>query len=270
MKRIFFILSSALFVFSPSFHCSKVVDTATDWFVSDSQEVVMGKNLYRQIAADKKTYPMLDTTTSQFNKGMKRYIDSIGAWLATHQTVRPENEFLRYTFSVINNDTMINAFAIPGGNVFIYTGLVRKARNEAEIAAVLGHELAHIAKRHGVKTMVQAAGISYIEKLILGSDSSLLTEATNALLFLKFSRDHEYEADSCSGNILIAGGYNPSGMKTFLHYLAQIGTTMFEPLSTHPDTDKRVKAIEDFIATKPASVNTLPTPPNRYATRRRD
>lgn len=234
------------------FQCSDVLE----WFISDEEEVAMGTDFYNQLCADTENYPLLDTVGNPTNKQVVDYVDSIGRYLATHQTSRPENEYLRYHFSVIDNDTTVNAFAVPGGYIFIYTGLLKAARNEAEIAGVLGHELGHITQRHGVDAM----GMSYVKQLIFGDDPGLIVEAVSALVFLKFSRENEYEADSCAVEFLIQSGYNPSGMKTFLELLAANSEWNFEPLSTHPETSKRVDAVASLIATKPSYVNSLSVP----------
>ena len=227
-----------------------------EWFISDEEEVALGTDFYEQIIADEDEYPLLDTIGNPKNKMIVDYVDSIGRWIATHQTARPENEYLTYNFSVIDKDTTVNAFAVPGGYVFIYTGLLKVAENEAEIAGVLAHEIGHIAQRHGVNRM----GMSYVKELLFGNDPGLIVDAVSALVFLKFSREDEYEADSCAVEFLISGGYNPSGMKTFLELLAENSGWNFEPLSTHPETGKRVEAVASLIATKPAYVNSLPVP----------
>ena len=234
------------------FQCSDVLE----WFISDEEEVALGTDFYHQILADTENYPLLDTVGNATNKLIVDYVDSIGRYIATHQTARPENEFLRYHFSVIDNDTTVNAFAVPGGYVFMYTGLLKAARNEAEIAGVMAHETGHITQRHGVDAM----GLNYVKQLIFGDDPGLIVEAVSALAFLKFSRENEYEADSCSVEFLIQSGYNPGGMKTFLELLAANSGWNFEPLSTHPETTKRVDAVASLIATKPSYVNSLPVP----------
>ena len=253
-----------LLIFIPVlFQCSDVLE----WFVSDEDEVKMGTDFYNQILSNPNEYPILDTVGNEQNRLLYEYIDSIGRWIATHQTVRPENEYLTYHFSVIDNDTMVNAFAVPGGYVFIYTGLIKVARNEAEIAGVIGHEIGHIAKRHGVDQLVKQMGVEYVKQLIFGSDPSLITDVVTALVFLKFSRENEYEADSCGVEFLISGGYNPSGMKTFLQLLADNSGWSFEPMSTHPDTEKRVEAVGDLINTKPDYVNSLPVPDKKISSK---
>ena len=250
-----------LLIFIPILlQCSDVLE----WFVSDEDEVNMGTDFYNQILATSNEYPVLDTVGNEGNRLLYNYIDSIGHWIADHQTVRPENEYLKYHFTVIDSD-VVNAFAVPGGYVFMYSGLIKAAANEAEIAGVLAHEIAHIAKRHGVDQLVKQLGVEYVKQLIFGDNPSLIADVVTNLVFLKFSRENEYEADSNAVEYLITGGYNPNGMKTFLQVLADNSGWNFEPASTHPDPQKRVEAAQRIIASKPASVNSLPTPPKKYS-----
>lgn len=260
MRRAAFLIT-IIFSLTFLYTCSEL----SDWFVTDEDEVNMGTDFYNQILADADEYPVLDTVGNEKNRLLYDYIDSIGHWIADHQTVRPENEYLKYDFTVIDKDTVVNAFAIPGGYVFIYTGLIKAAANEAEIAGVLAHEITHIAKRHGVDRLVKLMGVEYVKQLIFGDNSSLIADAVTALVFLKFSRDHEYEADSNAIEFLITSGYNPNGMKTFLQLLADNSGWNFEPASTHPDPKKRVEAAQRIIASKPTSVNSLPTPAKKYS-----
>ena len=238
----------ALVTITSFFLCNKI----TDWIVSDAEEAAMGDNLYEQIVSNTTDYPLIDRDNNPKHKLLGRYIDSIGYEIQKNQTARPENEHLKYTFDVIDNNTTINAFAIPGGHMFFYTGLIKQARNEAEIAGVIGHELAHITQRHGVQQLVKLSSVEYVQQLIFGDDPNVLTEAAKSLLFLKFSRENEYEADSLSTTFLSGAGYNPKGMQTFLELLAQNSGWSFEPLSTHPDTEKRVEAVKRIIGSNPS------------------
>ena len=260
MKKTLLLIQVLIFI-PVLFQCSDVLE----WFISDEEEVSMGTDFYNQILANPNEYPVLDTVGNEKNRLLYDYIDSIGHWTADHQNVRPENEYLKYSFTVIDKETEVNAFAIPGGYVFLYSGLIKAATNEAEIAGVLAHEIAHIAERHGVDQLVKQRGVDYVKQLIFGNDPSLIAEVVTSLVFLKFSRENEYEADSNAIEFLIKGGYNPNGMKTFLQLLADNSGWNFEPVSTHPDPQKRVEAAQSIIASKPASVNSLPTPPKKYS-----
>jgi predicted Zn-dependent protease len=255
-------IPTVVLLFLALFSCSEV----SKWFVSDEEEVNMGTDFYHQILAQDTTYPVLDTVGNTNARLLAQYIDSIGTYVATHQTARPENGYLKYVFTVIDNDSVINAFAIPGGYVFVYTGLIKQARNEAEIAGVLAHEIAHITQRHGVEQLVKLMGVDYVKQLIFGDDPNLIADIVTSLVFLKFSRENEFESDSCAIEFLITGGYNPNGMKTFLQLLSENSGWTFEPLSTHPETAKRVEAADRIIAGKTTPLKDIAPPPNKAVT----
>ncbi len=248
-----------------NFNCS---DTVTSWFVSDEDEIQMGEQFVAQIEADTVNYPLYKNKS-----GMKQelvdYIDSIGQSIAKNQTGRTD---IDYSFTVIDNDSVINAFAVPGGFVYIYTGLIIEAKNEAEIAGVLAHEIGHITQRHGVKQLIKSYGVEFVKDLILGDSSalSIVVDVAAGLTFLKYSRNNEFQADSCSVEYLIETGYNPNGMKTFLQtildYENEHGSFNIKLLSTHPPTDERIEAVESLIAEKGSSISNLPTPVKRDIT----
>jgi predicted Zn-dependent protease len=221
--------------------------TAADWFISDQQEVDMGTQFAVEIAKDSSNYPPYHG-----NPAVTSYIDSIGQVIVRHMGDR---DSLNYHFQVLG-DTNINAFAVPGGFVWMNIGLFAKARNEAEIAGVLAHELGHITMRHGAQMLVKQYGISFVLDLVVGDSTKLrsVMDIAAGLWFLKFSKDNEFQADSCAVEYLVKAGYHPDGMKTFLEYLAQMGgEPFFEPLSTHPPTEERVKRVAALIATKNVS-----------------
>jgi predicted Zn-dependent protease len=246
-------------------HCSKIVDVAANLLVSDADEIAMGSKFSLQIAADTVNYPLYAKKPGM-NQAVINYIDSIGQQIVSHQTARTG---ITYHFSVINADTVINAFACPGGYVYVYTGTILNARNEDEIAGVMAHEIGHVVKRHGVQAMVRDSGYSWVMNLLLGDSSSLrsVSNVVAGLGFLAYSRDNELEADSCGVEFSTSGGWNPIGMQTFLELLAQKYSTgmHFDWLSTHPDTDARIKAVKALIATKPAGIQTRPITPKRVS-----
>ncbi|MBN1578302.1 MAG: M48 family metalloprotease [Chitinispirillaceae bacterium] len=238
-----------------SLSCNKIQDVATDLLISDEQEIELGTQYKAQIEADSDDYPLY-TAKTDYNQNLVKYIDSIGRNIARHQDDRD----IDFTFTVIDNDTVVNAFAVPGGFVYIYTGLIKSARNEAEIAGVLAHEIGHITNRHGAKQMVKQFGISTLLDVLVGDSSAVRTvmDISSGLLFLKYSKENEFEADSSSVEYLIKTGYNPSGMKTFLEFLADMGggtaSKLATFLSTHPPTDERIKAVERIIGRKSSDI----------------
>jgi beta-barrel assembly-enhancing protease len=219
--------------------------TLTDFFITDEQEVEMGNKFKKQIMADTKNYPEYKNTGSASDSVIK-YVQAMGAKIVGVQKDRPT---IKFDFTLIDNDTMINAFAIPGGHVFVYTGLLKAAKSGAEVAGVMAHEIGHVTMRHGAKQLMKASAVDVVNQILFGDSSSVagaVAQVCESLLFLKFSRNDEYQADSCAVAYTVAADYNPYGMKYFFQTLkAKYGGGMgpFEVVSTHPDTQKRIDEV---------------------------
>jgi beta-barrel assembly-enhancing protease len=230
--------------------CFFTCGTITDFFISDEQEVQLGDKFQAQILADSVTYPQYKATTPQRDTVIK-YVNAMGQKIVAAQTDRKN---ITFTFTLIANDTMINAFAVPGGHVFIYTGTLKNANSAAEVAGVLAHEIGHVTMRHGAKQLMKSTAVSTVSQILFGNDSASIAGAVlnicENLLFLKFSRDDEYQADSCAVKYTVASQYNPFGIKHFFETLNAKypnGGGPFEVLSTHPATTERITAVERII-----------------------
>jgi predicted Zn-dependent protease len=164
-----------------------------------------------------------------------------------------------FTFEVVA-DPSINAFALPGGPMFINTGLLKAVDNEAQLAGVMGHEMSHVILRHGTN---QASKSKLIElPAVLGSQvagGSLLGQLTqlgiglgaNSVL-LKFSRSAESQADLMGSHLMAEGGYNPMEMARFFEKLnTQGGGRTIQFFSDHPNPDNREHAIEQEVQRLP-------------------
>jgi predicted Zn-dependent protease len=164
-----------------------------------------------------------------------------------------------FTFEVVADPT-INAFALPGGPMFINTGLLKAVDNEAQLAGVMGHEMSHVILRHGTN---QASKSKLIElPAVLGSQvagGSLVGQLTqlgiglgaNSVL-LKFSRSAESQADLMGAHLMAEGGYNPMEMARFFEKLnAQGGGRTIQFFSDHPNPDNRERAIEQEVQRLP-------------------
>src|SRR6185295_147454 len=153
-----------------------------------------------------------------------------------------------YTFQFhIMQDTNVNAFAIPGGHVVILTGLLERADSAEEVAGVLAHEIAHVTKRHSMRSMMQSAGLVVLIQSIFGDTSgvvAILTQGSQFLIEQRFSRDFEREADDVGWNYLVRANIDPQGMIEFFEKLKKIvaasGMGQMESslalLNTHPAT----------------------------------
>ena len=182
------------------------------------------------------------------------YVQQIGRRLAQ----APEAGNFPYSFKVIN-DPSINAFALPGGPMFIHTGLLKAVENEAQLAGVMAHEMSHVALRHGTNQASKANAVQLPAMIlggVLGGSGSMLGQLTqlgvglgaNSLL-LKFSRTAEDQADRLGTRIMARAGYNPLEMARFFEKLqAQGGQTGPQFLSDHPNPGNRVKSVQEEIS----------------------
>ena len=185
---------------------------------SVDQDVEIGKQ--SAIQAEKQL-PMLS------NAAVSSYVSAIGARLAAQA---PGTKFA-YQFKIVNAPE-VNAFALPGGFIYINRGLVSQARTEGELAGVMAHEISHVALRHGTnqasKAYLAQAGLGILGGLLGGRSQSSTNQIIGAVggfglntLFLKFSRSDESQADIVGSQIMARAGYNPIEMATFFDYLAQ-------------------------------------------------
>ncbi|MEO0756374.1 MAG: M48 family metallopeptidase [Cyanobacteria bacterium J06648_16] len=202
--------------------------------MSDEQEVALGADINQQLMATEfRTY-----NNSQINN----YVKSIGDRLVPYSD-RPG---IPYTFQVVNDDS-VNAFATMGGYVYVTTGLLAEADNEAEVAGVIGHEIGHIAYKHSLERMKQAAISQGIAGALgLGNDQ-LVGLGVEVALHLPASREAEYASDEHGFVTMGEAGYDQSGMVTFMQKLVREGGSPPEFLSTHPHADNRVDSLQDML-----------------------
>ncbi len=190
------------------------------------------------------------------DRELNAYISAIGARLAA----QPQADKYPYSFKVVN-DPSINAFALPGGPTYVHTGLIAAVENEAQLAGVLAHEIAHVALRHGTN---QASKANLIQLPVLLASKAVGTGSllgklaqvgiglgANSVL-LKFSRTAETQADLLGVQISAQAGYNPLEMARFFEKLeAEGGARAPQFLSSHPNPGNRMKAIEAELAYLP-------------------
>lgn len=140
----------------------------------------------------------------------------------------------------IINDSVLNAFCLPGGKIYVYTGLIKYLDNEAQLAGVLGHEIAHADKRHAVDNMAKQLGLSALISLVFGDGSSLVNIAQD-LIGLKFSRGNEAQADEYSVKYLYKTVYDASEANGFFDKIQKEKNEpeVAEMLSTHPAPENR-------------------------------
>ncbi len=143
---------------------------------------------------------------------------------------------------LIKDDSTLNAFCTPGGFIYVYTGIIKYLDNETQLAGVMGHEIAHADRRHSANQMIKQYGVAGLLGILTGGNPGQLTTLATNLLLLKYSRDHEREADDYSVRFLYPTVYDPRGAKYFFEKIGSSGVPEF--ISTHPDPGNRVTAIE--------------------------
>ena len=248
MKRIF--LSFALIV------------GATGCGVSTQQEIQMGQQEAAQIDQQ---LPMVRDPEAN------RYINLLGDQIASH-TSRAD---LDWRFYIVDSKE-VNAFAVPGGFIYVNRGLIERTDNMSELAGVLGHEIGHVVLRHTVKQMEKAQGANIgvtLACVLTNVCNSQIAQAginvAGTALFAKFSRTDETQADNQAVKNTIAAGITPHGVVTMFEKL--IAERKSNPnavagfFATHPGEEERIAAVQAAINQYPASaLRGLTTNTNNY------
>ncbi|SRR5581483_6764926 len=213
---------------------------------SKSDDVQLGQQMAQQIAADPAHYPILD------NPQLTGYLQSIEDRIV--QSPNVQNKDFHYVVHIINDPKTVNAFTIPGGGIYVYTGLLNFIDNESALAGVLAHETTHADHRHATRNMTQEYGLEMLASVALGGNAGLIQQIVaglgSQLTVLKFSRDDEREADQGSFDDLAQipgepwwpGGVNLFLTKSLASAPSQPGK--FQQLFlTHPVDQERIDAI---------------------------
>lgn len=207
---------------------------------SPEQDIELGRQVKEQIMSDPQQYPILP---ERGNESVYQYVRGITNKILNSGQVAYRDEFAWEVY-IIDDDEVLNAFATPGGYIFVYTGLIKFLDAEHELAGVLGHEIAHAAQRHSTQQMTKAYGITALASIVTGnSDPGLLEQMALSLLSLKFSRSDEEEADMFSVSYLCPTEYKADGAAAFFIKM-QGQASPPEFLSTHPSPANRVREIQ--------------------------
>jgi len=163
-----------------------------------------------------------------------------------------ENPY-RFKVTVVRSD-IVNASALPGGYVVVFTGLLKKAESPEEVAGVLGHELNHVLLRHGLERIVKTLGLVAVVAILVGDQSGLIGLAKRLgieLVTLKFGREQETEADLSGLRLLHRAKISPAGMIRFFERLSESDKLQVEMLSTHPMSAARAERLKAEAASLP-------------------
>jgi len=222
-------------------------------FYSIEKEIALGKQLATEVERQAR---IVDDPV------IAEYVNRIGQNL-----VRNSDAKVPFTIKVLDDD-VLNAFALPGGFFFVNTGVITRADNEAQLAGVMAHEIAHVAARHGTRQATKGQLINYgsIPLIFLGGWGGFAIRQGAGLLiplgFLSFSRGMESEADLLGLEYMYKAGYDPTAFVDFFEKVQSLEKkkpgTISKVFSTHPMTDDRIKTsqhnIQEYLKAKPEYV----------------
>lgn len=235
--------------------------------ISTQQELEIGQQYAAQINQE---LPLVQ------DSDVLRYVNQLGQLIANQG-----GRNLDYRFYVVNTD-VLNAFAVPGGHVYLNRGLIERTDNLAELAGVVAHEVAHVEARHGVEQMekMQTASLGLnVAYILLGRAPTGVEEAAinvgGGLYFARHGREAEREADDLAVRYLVNAGIHPGGLVTFFDELLEERkrrpSTIEQWFSTHPLTEERIAEARADIAAVPAStLNRLQMTTRQYAAMKAD
>jgi predicted Zn-dependent protease len=234
--------------------CAYNAATGSNQFslISEAQEIQMGRDFDQQVAAALGLYP---------DAALQAYVQQLGTRLAA----RSERPGLPWTFRVVD-DAAVNAFAVPGGFVYVTRGLLAYVSSEAQLASVIGHEIGHVTARHSVTQLSR----QQLAQFGLGVASALsptvaryggLASTGLSILFLAYSRADEQQADELGLRYLVRGGWNPNEMPKVFTTLESVdaasgGGRLPTWLSTHPTPENRYAHVTEAIAALPPGFGT--------------
>jgi predicted Zn-dependent protease len=237
------LLTSSLFV-----SCGGgATSTLAEFMIPDGDEAKLGAEFHKQLKDSAHIYPIytpgFDSVKTTFVSYVQGVFDDILAQV-------PEKErpayFSDFRLTIIEDD-VINAFAVPGGYIYIYTGILKELKNEAELAGILGHEISHVTQHHYRRTVLKGTALTLAAEALAGGEGTLsvfVKQGFGVLGGSYISKDHEYEADQFGTQLIKSAGRNPRGIASFFE--RQKGWH-FDLISTHPAAEKRVKEVDDLI-----------------------
>lgn len=206
---------------------------------SAKDQIKLGRQAADELRKKEKVLPATDPRVRVLRRVGQKLLNTI-----------KDDEPWEYSFDVIDSKE-VNAFALPGGSVFFYTGLFDRLKTEDELAGVLGHELTHVRREHWAKRVAeqQKRNLLLTGLLIITRANTTTADVTslmNSMYSMQFSRGDENDADVRGFEMMTAAGYNPQGMADVFRMLGSLGGKQPEFLSDHPSDKNRVNRIEDL------------------------
>jgi len=212
--------------------------------ISPEQENQLGLQLKGELETKQGIVYLADPTVVNYVRGVADKVIALG------KKDRPE---VAWQVFVIDDRKTVNAFATPGGYLYVYRGLLEMAQNEAELAGIMAHEAGHVVARHSARSMVAAYGLDAVAAMALGNNPGMVAQVASNIaakgLLLAHTREDETEADEYGARYSSGAGYDPHGLVTFFQRLkAQSGDVggVLAYLSDHPPTQDRIDHINAY------------------------
>lgn len=222
---------------------------------TERSQLLLIPTCVEEVLGSELTSSLLEKEKIEKDSKFSQKVNEIGKRIAA---VLPESEY-EWRFYTIDDDT-VNAFAVPGGSVFVYRGILQVAKTEEQLAAIMGHEITHVILRHGSERMSQAlllqvggeVGAIAIDKYGKSSHAEIFRQVYGAAsavgILLPYSREHEYEADHVGILLMADAGYDPQeSIQLWKNFSLLDKKSIPEFLSTHPVNENRILALEKIM-----------------------
>jgi predicted Zn-dependent protease len=211
------------------------------------QEIVLGLQSRQQMAARHGgLFP---------DENLQAYVQSVGDRIVSRSQAAKSP--YRFEFHLLRDPQVVNAFALPGGQIFITAALLGRLNSEAQLAGVFGHEIFHVVGRHGAEHLAkQQLGVSLVNAVGIaasggddgGQTAAMIAQAVQQLANLRYGRQDESESDRYGLEFMIAAGYDPRGIVELMQVLSKAGgARQPEFFSSHPDPGNRVQTLKGLI-----------------------
>ncbi|MDO5656655.1 MAG: M48 family metallopeptidase [Flavobacteriaceae bacterium] len=226
-------------------------NTSTNEITGEKQHVSITPEQEIQLGLDGRDYMIQQSGGLLQDAEIQQYIDQIGAEIV-HKSDASKTPYV-YEFHVLADPNMVNAFAMPGGQIFITAGLLKRLENVDQLAGVLGHEVAHVVARHSAQQMAKqnlTSGLVGAAGVVGGDmNSAQYAQMIANMVNMKYGREDELESDELGVRFMVQSGYNPTALIRVMEILdeASGGQAPPEFASTHPSPANRIQKIQAAI-----------------------
>lgn len=217
--------------------------------LSPQQEITLGQQAIQEIGAQHGgLFP---------DEALQQYIDQVGERVV-QQSAAAQAPY-PFEFYLLSDPQTVNAFALPGGPVFITAALLSQLSSEAQLAGVLGHEVGHVVGRHAAEQLAKqqlgqslatAVGVAASDSQDGGRQAAVIAQAVNQVVNLQYGREDELESDRLGFRFMTEAGYDPTGIVELMEVLGRAGGGGGSPefFSTHPNPSNRIERLEALVA----------------------